>query len=295
MNKGISITSLVITISILIILVSSVTISGIKIMEENEKFMFASELLSIEQAISTYIESNLVLPASEMVGFNIENISDKTQFANEKIVNNVISLKAIDFSLLGITELKYGTGKYGVNDRYLISPTTNKIIYEKGLSVGNNTYYYLTNELKEEVGIKNTQIGKEVIITLDEEDYTKDSITATILVRKDLVLNNIKYKNLTKNLSPTIENGYLKYTLNNINVNGTLVVTYDNDKKKELIISNIDNEKPVIEVVSMNNIGGEKRIEINYYDSGSGVRKVKFTTEMFNISFAPIFFSTSRL
>lgn len=146
MKKGISIAALTATITIMVVLVSTVVITGNKMSNNVKKSNFLSEINMIQESVNSYMQKNPNnYPILNNVIIDLSNVSsdNQKQFSEngDEINNNTVSLFEIDFEKLNYQNLKYGRKKYGENDIYVMSATTGKVYYAKGFEVGNEIIY----------------------------------------------------------------------------------------------------------------------------------------------------------
>lgn len=145
MKKGISLVVLVLTIIIMIILagVAVFNISGT--LENTDKTKLKADISELQNLINTYKIRKSGVIDFEITTFNTEALSEDElkQFEGESIVNNSIILYVIDLNKIDAEEVNFGNLQNGNDDRYLYSNVTGKVYYEKGLQIGEKTYYHL--------------------------------------------------------------------------------------------------------------------------------------------------------
>lgn len=151
-KRAVTMIALIFTMIIMIIMVTTITISGKNLIFSTRKKEFAKEIYTIERKLKEYKFANSELPIKNEININLESINDKEQFnLEENYSSGIVTLYEIDYLKADIENLKRGTGKEE-NDVYLISKTTNKVYYLKGVKIG-KVYYTLTDELKESLNI----------------------------------------------------------------------------------------------------------------------------------------------
>ncbi len=151
-KRAITMLALIFTIIIMVIMVTTITISGKNLIFSTRKKEFAKEIYTIERKLKEYKFTNSELPIKDEVSVNLDNIDGKEQFnLEEDYSSGRVTLYKIDYLKADIENLKRGTGKEE-NDVYLISKTTNKVYYLKGVKI-DKVYYTLTDELKESLNI----------------------------------------------------------------------------------------------------------------------------------------------
>ena len=149
-NKGMSLIALITTIIIGIMIISTVVISYNNIKDDTDKKEFAKEIYSLNKLMYDYNLLNGSYPIGADINFDLTNLTDQNQFAMETAdVDNIILLKKIDLTKLGVEDIARGNKEYSPieNDVYAFSLATKKIYYLKGVKIGKTTYYTLTEEL----------------------------------------------------------------------------------------------------------------------------------------------------
>lgn len=152
-KKGITIIVLVFTIIIILILTTIVTITGKDLVDSSNKKNFAKEIYIIERKLAEYKFINSELPIGKAITIYLTDVNDKEQFKlEENYSTGIVTLYEIDYLGADIENLSRGMGN-SEKDIYLVSKTTNKVYYLKGLKIGKNYYYTLTDDLKESLDI----------------------------------------------------------------------------------------------------------------------------------------------
>ena len=105
MKKGIAMATLVVIISVMIILVSVITVTGFNTSNTARKLAFASELEMIQESVNSYKTDNEGdLPTTEFIVIDLTRASgdvlNQFQQNGEEITNNKVSLCKIDFTKL---------------------------------------------------------------------------------------------------------------------------------------------------------------------------------------------------
>ncbi|MEG1141256.1 MAG: hypothetical protein RSE41_02155 [Clostridia bacterium] len=188
MKKGISLIALVATIAISIILISTVTISGVATVNDTKKMELATELSMISETVNSYItKNNGTFPVTNIVSVDISGVSTKSkyQFNDENIVNNKVTLYEIDYKLLDLVSLKKGLKKGGESDIYVMSKDTNKIYYALGVKIGSKTYYTLEEDLSKSINYNKTENSfstNGVVFVPTTTKYTNKNVDVVVKV-----------------------------------------------------------------------------------------------------------------
>ena len=283
MKKGISLIALSATIMILLILISTITISGVKTVENSKKTAFASEIYTIQKSVDSYVYANSITPASEEVKLNISKVKpeSKKQFDGETISGNEVTLNVLDYDKLGITDLQRGNKKDGDTDIYLVSKTTNRVYYAKGIKFNNYTHYTLNQELLDIIKKNNVGIvsKSKIIYTLLEPNYTNSNTQLTIKIPKEYTLNNVKFDNvLVSNIYLGIQDNYKLYT-SEVSKNGKIEVNYNSNKQDTFYITNIDKSNPILIVGEQEVIEGKNYLNFVSQDfGGSKIKTIKYAS-----------------
>lgn len=264
-KRGISLVVLMATVTVLVILITTVTISGIASSNNAKKITFATELSNIQEGIDTYKLKNAGdYPAGDIISVDLSNVSDtdKQQFNAEKIIDNRVNLYAVDYTKINITSLKYGNKSDGNTDIYALSQDSGKVYYVKGLNVGANTYFALTDDLKKMINystnVSNSNVDDGIIFTASETKWTNKVVSVNIKIPKKYINVAVKVDG-TGDFSPTSTDDptYNIYDVNNIGGSYQINVSYklnssDTLKETKYDVSNVDLIPPVITLDSNN-------------------------------------------
>ena len=145
MKKGVSLIVLVITIIVMVILAGVAVMNMSNVFEGKNVSILKSDISQIEALMSIYKTRRSGFIDFDEIEFNTSSLSvdELEQFEGERITNNKIQLYIVDLNKIDAEGVNYGNLENGANDRYLYSDVTGKVYYEKGLTEGGNTYYYV--------------------------------------------------------------------------------------------------------------------------------------------------------
>lgn len=314
MKKGISLIALTATVVIILILVTTVTISGLQTADNARKIAFATELSLIQESTDTYAsKNNGDYPVRDLIAVDMSQVTANaiTQFSGEDMLNNKLNLYIIDYAKLNLTSLKYGSQANGQNDIYAVSEKTGRVYYVKGMKVGANTYFTLTDELKRLINYStnttqpNTTDG--IIFTPSETKWTKNGVNVTVKVPKNYTSVTVSANG--SNVSPevSIYEDYDLYNVTGISGNYDVTVNYKinvtaNLKNAKYSVENVDNVLPELVVDSINqklmenSDNGSKYAYMNVtkkFDSLSGVKVVKYENEKIDQDKIATYFRTN--
>ena len=186
-KKGISMIVLLITIAVFLILVTVVTISSNKILNNTKKKQFAREIYEVQNLVDKYKYEKEEYPYTILDDNTNESISIditdeiKNQFENEDITeDNKVVLYSIDLNKIGAENITRGIKKdNNLKDVYAFSNKTGIVYYIDGYKVGNNTYYTLTDELKKIIGYgkdNSNETDSKIISEIPSMDYVQDGL-----------------------------------------------------------------------------------------------------------------------
>lgn len=274
MKKGITLVTLLVILIVMIILATTVVVSGANAMNNAKKIKFASELLFMQETIQDYMrthESNLPIKGSLVIN---ENLPEGEYYE-------------IDMALLGLVETTYGNKlNSDEKDIYVVSKNSKEIYYLKGLKIGNNIYYNLTDDLKEAINYTDTNIVSKdgIIFTPSETNYTNSEIIVNVQVPTEY--SNVTVVSGNTEITEFVTEGkYNVYSITSAS-NFDIVVTYTKDgiqSKQTYTISNFDNVEPTIEIKEKIKIASEDEektsITITTNDNLSGVDKVLYVDD----------------
>ena len=148
--------TMIATLVLMIILVTTVVITGNDIKNSTYMKSFGSEMYSVKTLIEDYEFMYDKYPFDEEIfEFNISSIplEYRNQFEGEEIINNKIIFYKINYAKAGINELHRGLKKINDLDTYVYSTRTGKIYYLYGEKIDDYKYYTLTDEIYKEIGI----------------------------------------------------------------------------------------------------------------------------------------------
>ena len=292
MKKGIALATLVVIISVMLILVSVITVTGFNTSNTTRKLVFASELKMVQDSVNSYRTlNNGELPAFDFVVIDLSEASDfvLNQFEQngEDIVDDRVSLNKIDFNKLEVKNLTRGINET-YDDVYVVSTKTGIVYYAKGLKIGSKTYYTLIDELKNLVSYNAKSSEQKTEDTVIFEPSTTEWLEAgvpvvlKVKVPKKFTLTNILCSdpsNAMMNISNTSSEKYNEYTFDVVN-NSLISVNYKNEKNENKTdtfeVKNLDRDIPQVSVESINTIGDKKYIKLNCSDGTSGIKYLKY-------------------
>ena len=299
MKKGITLLALVATIVVMSILLTTVTISGIATVNNAKKMAFASEVSLLQESTDAYYtKNNGEFPIGNSVQLNISGVTSGslTQFDGETITDNKVVLYELDYSLLGISSLKYGLGTNGPEDMYVVSKDTKMVYYAKGIHVGNITYYTLTDDLKSLINYStagNNPITKDGVVFVPSSiDWIKDNVTLQVKIPKNYLSKTVTV-NGSDILLTNSDSNYDIYDISGISGNYVAIANYAVDASSPVTnskyeVSNVDTISPTITLDSSNqkllksDIPGETYAYfkiLSKSDDLSGIKVIKYENE----------------
>ncbi len=148
-NKGLTLISLVVAVSILIIISTMLVYNAKNGSKMRTLYLMENDIELLNDKISAFYTKYGALPIEIQYIFTdrIQEINDANQLNNKDASNQyyILDLHALD----GIT-LNYGSDyknvhnekdSYKYDDIYFINAESHQIYYAKGVKVGNKTYY----------------------------------------------------------------------------------------------------------------------------------------------------------
>ncbi len=295
LKKGIAMVTLVAVISIMLLLVSIITISGIQTSNTSRKITFASELDMLQDAVDSYRTiNNGEFPISDFIVLDLKTASEdvKNQFVknDEEILNDTVLLSKIDYTKLDIGNIKRGHSDTQ-DDIYAVSNKTGIVYYAKGQKIGNDTYYTLTEELKKllEYNKKSDEVLSDnaIIFVTNTNKWTNDNVSIEVKVPKEYTDVSIANEKNTINVDKEdFDENYYVYKFN-VEENCTINVSYTDkngsNKVSSFSVMNIDKNNPDIEVSRINNSNTNKKfVQLKGIDLESGIKKIKYDSDKIN-------------
>ena len=310
MKKGVSLIALLVTISVIIILTSVITVTGTSIYNNNKKVKFASELSYVQELVDTYKKNNNGnYPASKLINVDISNVlqtDNSNQFNNELITeDNHIFLYKIDFSYLNTNRLIYQNNDSDSQDIYCVSSTTGKVYYIKGLKIGRNIYFTLTDELKKIINYVEENNVNDGILFIYNDEYNNNG---NIDIKIPLSYTDISVISTDGNFNSIVENEkeYVVYKTTSA-INSVITVRYRKNVNSEIkqikyTVNNLDKEAPNFDISEIQTLINsdtgkeEKYIKIeNLKDTLSGIKKIKYANLKIHSGIAEKYFVNSGI
>lgn len=140
MKKGLSLSTVVIAISIMLILVSSVSVIGSSAITSANFEEYKSSIDRVADEVNIYVTDNGTLPVTnEVIAIN----SLGQDFLNQVKENGDLANKfyLVDISKLNDYNIKKGRGNVENKDVFLVTENTNNVYYLKGFKYRGKVYF----------------------------------------------------------------------------------------------------------------------------------------------------------
>ena len=140
MKKGLSLSTVVIAISIMLILVSSVSVIGSSAITSANFEEYKSNIDRVSDEVNIYVTDNGTLPVTnEVIAIN----SLGQDFLNQVKENGDLANKfyLVDISKLNDYNIKKGRGNVENKDVFLVTENTNNVYYLKGMEYKGVVYH----------------------------------------------------------------------------------------------------------------------------------------------------------
>lgn len=140
MKKGLSLSTVVIAISIMLILVSSVSVIGSSAITSANFEEYKSNIDRVSDEVNIYVTDNRTLPVTnEVIAIN----SLGQDFLNQVKENGDLANKfyLVDISKLNDYNIKKGRGNVENKDVFLVTENTNNVYYLKGFKYRGKVYF----------------------------------------------------------------------------------------------------------------------------------------------------------
>ncbi len=140
MRKGVSLTTVVIAITVMMILIASVSVIGSSAIKTANFEEYKSEIERVSNEVNIYITQNNELPTTNDI------VSAKTfgnDFLNNLKAKNDLSNKlfVVDVSKLSDNNIKKGKGDIIDKDIFVVAENTNNVYYLKGFRYRGKVYF----------------------------------------------------------------------------------------------------------------------------------------------------------
>lgn len=287
MKRGITILALVVTILVLSIISGAVLYTSKSSLEKVTKNEFVIEILNIETLVANYYNDHGSYPANNSLSVNIGEFSDfeKSQFEDETITNDMVTLYEIDLGLIGIKKTIFGNNKDTL-DKYVVSKKTGKVYYLLGIEYEGNTHYTLNNNIYDEyldykVNNEYKRIKVEdVEFYVSELEKTAQSVDVIVMLPKTASIDSVTATNGVGVGNEVVKNNIKKFAVNTTNVvsNYLITVTYTILEKPKTVtyeVKNVDSVGPEI-AISTEKKSGYTNLKITVTDIGAGVDIIKY-------------------
>lgn len=143
-TAGITLTTLVITIIVLIIITSVGIYTGTNIIKKADLQNINTNMMLIQAKAKTISEqAKFNKDTSNYKGTKLTDIAENEKI-NNLVTNNVIEDKENCYLLSQSDLNEMGLEKISIDDGYIVNYDTNEIIYVKGFEANNQKYYKLS-------------------------------------------------------------------------------------------------------------------------------------------------------
>lgn len=272
-KKGVTIVSVSIIILVLLILVSVISISASRAIKMSKLRVFATEISMVQDELNDYLNTSSLDCTYGYIKLKLENVNASvisSQFDEETITDNELSLIELDLSKLGINNTQYGN-KNDATDIYAVSEQTLRVYYIKGYSTGDKVYYTYHGDLEEMFDITASNESKN-IVTFTPNTIKMTNTPISVIVKIPKIFSNVII-NATESVdvaTTSVEkDNHFEYTVNtnNLPTNYIITVNYNDDlnnpKQIQYEVKNFDNIVPVISEISEANIRLNESTSIN--------------------------------
>lgn len=293
-NKGITLTTVVVSVILMLILAGTITVSIFSTINYSKISVWINEIVYIQDIVEEHLAKTSVPPyTSATVNIDISGLSSEErqkQFASEVIENNLVTLNVLDLGTLKITNTTYGNLQ-NEQDVYAYSNVTGKVYYVKGINIDSVMTYTVTDELRNKHDLipANTTLQSIVFIP-NTMGYTNLPISVTIRIPKEITNINITTNNTNINVSgQTVTADYYEYVVNTNSIAGnydiTVNYTFQNvGQTTRYVVNTYDITAPIIEKLAYENIVyvETENAKIEYISNvkatdASGIKKFKYT------------------
>lgn len=140
MKRGVSLIVVSVAVVVMLILVSSASVIGLKSVSTANFEKYLDEIERVNNFVNEYYTKNKKLPIKNQI---ISKESLGSDFYNEITKNgdNNNNLFVIDMSLLNVPNITRGAGSIESKDIFLVTENTNTIYYMGGFKYKSKVYY----------------------------------------------------------------------------------------------------------------------------------------------------------
>lgn len=140
MKKGVSLTTVVIAITVMIILIASVSVIGSSAINTANFEEYKSEIERVSNEVNLYITQNKELPVTnDVISANslgedfLNNLKNKNDLTNK--------LYVVDVTKLSDDNIEKGKGNLTDKDIFVVTENTNNVYYLKGYRYKGKVYF----------------------------------------------------------------------------------------------------------------------------------------------------------
>ena len=140
MKKGVSLSTVVIAITVMIILISSVSVIGSSAINTANFEEYKSEIERVSNDVNLYLTQNKELPVTnDVISANslgddfLNNLKNKNDLTNK--------LYVVDVTKLSDDNIEKGKGNLTNKDIFVVTENTNNVYYLKGYRYKGKVYF----------------------------------------------------------------------------------------------------------------------------------------------------------
>lgn len=140
MKRGITISTLVLTVILMFILITTATVVGARAIQTASYEEFLSKVTRVADDVNKYVVDNKTLPTTAEI-ISKEGLPNELKAEIKNNGDDYNNLFVIDMTKLNVENVNIGSGNVQDMDVFVVAENTNNVYYLKGIKYRGATYY----------------------------------------------------------------------------------------------------------------------------------------------------------
>lgn len=140
MKRGITISTLVLTVILMFILITTATVVGARAIQTASYEEFLGKVTRVADDVNKYVIDNKTLPTTAEI-ISKEGLPNELKAEIKNNGDDYNNLFVIDMTKLNVENVNIGSGTVQDMDVFVVAENTNNVYYLKGVKYRGTTYY----------------------------------------------------------------------------------------------------------------------------------------------------------
>lgn len=140
MKRGITISTLVLTVILMFILITTATVVGARAIQTASYEEFLGKVTRVADDVNKYVIDNKTLPTTAEI-ISKEGLPNELKAEIKNNGDDYNNLFVIDMTKLNVENVNIGSGTVQDMDVFVVAENTNNVYYLKGIKYRGATYY----------------------------------------------------------------------------------------------------------------------------------------------------------